>query len=135
MGKQIKPSHGATAKLGVKKTDDKRTHVAREGKASNKLHVLSGTLAESLPKHAFERCRHFFFFLYAIRALEYVNNVVQKRPPVSALTGFKAKATDQIDDGFREDNPIYNVFGRDDVNVIDLPTTQFSDIDAAHFPR
>ena len=114
--------------------NDKRIHTPREGIESNKLFVLAGTLQETLPKHAFERCRIFFFFLHAIRALEFVNNEVQGRAKIAALDGFTTAATHQIDSGFRDAaGPGYQVFGADDVGVIQLPATTFTNTDAAHF--
>lgn len=96
--------------------------------------MLAGTLSETLPKHAFERCRIFFFFLHAIRALEFVNNEVQGRAKIAAKDGFSAAATHQIDSGFRDaSGPGYHVFGVDDPQVIQLSSTAFTNTDAAHF--
>jgi hypothetical protein len=112
---------------------DKRKITPREGLSSNKLFVLSGALSQALQDHAFERCRHFFLFLTAIRTLEFLNNEVQGRPKIAARAGFTTKATEQIDQGWLRGGATYHVFGADDEDVVKLPSTQFKDVDAAHF--
>lgn len=132
-------SQTASPKGGIQKksTADARhktRHVGLNDPAqAHLIQVLSGGLGHELQAHAYERCRHFFLFVSTIRALEYVNNIVLKRKPVQAVSGFRAKATDQVDDGFRDDSSGYASFGHDDPNVIDLPSTAFENTDAAHF--
>jgi hypothetical protein len=139
MPKQTPNSPKNSPKVGIKKKsqDDARNktgHVGLKDKANAHLiHVLSGGLGQELQAHAYERCRHFFLFVCTIRALEYINNEVLKRKPVRAVSGFRTKATDQVDDGFRSESDDRLVFGRDDPNVVDLPATAFQNTDAAHF--
>jgi len=136
------PLKGAVQKKSKEDARNKTGHVGLQNKKhAHLIHVLSGGLGGELQAHAYERCRHFFLFVVTIRALELVNNDVLKRKAVQAVSGFKAKATHQVDDGFRIDNDPdeddeikkYAEFGHDDPNVVDLPTTAFQNTDAAHF--
>jgi hypothetical protein len=95
--------------------------------------VLAGALEHALQAHAFERCRHFFLYLCTVKALEYVSKKLNPRWPLTALDALEVKATHQIDDGFREQRSEYEVFGRDDTEVVKSPATSFKDTDAAHF--
>jgi len=94
---------------------------------------LSGRLGDMLQLHAFERCRHFFLFLYTIKAIEYLNNKDTSRTPISAANGFEVKATHQIDDGFRSGDSGHTDFRRGDEEIIDETGSAFTNTDAAHY--
>lgn len=122
------PKSGGSTLVGVKKKAP-RDHVPRNPNAP----VLSGALGGELTKHAYERARHFFLYLITIKLIEYVHNL-KSTNKVSAIDGLEVKATDQIDTGFKnDDEPLYNVFDNDDEDMVDQPTTAFSQLDAAHF--
>lgn len=120
-----------TSKVGKVQTTDKehRSKTSRIPGSAN----LSGRLEDMLHLHAFERCRHFFLFLYTIKAIEYLNNKDTTRTPISAANGFDVKATHQIDDGFRSEDPGHTDFRRDDEDIIDETGSAFTNTDAAHY--
>jgi hypothetical protein len=92
---------------------------------------LSGPLSDSLRRHAVDRAVHFFRYLFAMRVLvshlRALHGIALK-----AAEGVEVKATDQIDTGFRRQRG-YQRFERGDANTIDLDTSAFGLMDAAHF--
>ena len=129
--KSPNPSNTASPKVGqVQKVEkDHRSKSSRIPGTAN----LSGRLEDMLHLHAFERCRHFFLFLYTIKAIEYLNNKDTTRAKISAADGFDVKATHQIDDGFRSEDPGHTDFRRDDEDIIDETGSAFTNTDAAHY--
>jgi hypothetical protein len=95
--------------------------------------VLAGALKHALLAHAFERCRHFFLYLYLVKALEYVSKKLNPQSSATALSALEVKATHQVDDGYREKRTDYEVFGKDDEDVVHSAATSFKETDAAHF--
>jgi hypothetical protein len=91
--------------------------------------VLSGTLRAALVAHTKERLRHFFLFLYSYRMLMHVLQV----PPGKWAGYVRITATHQVDVGMRRDTDWDIRFKKDDVSVLDLQTTAFMRVDAAHF--
>ncbi len=128
---QTTATTGKPSKIGKPAVVEKehRSKTSRIPGAAN----LSGRLEDMLHVHAFERCRHFFLFLYTIKAIEYLNNKDTSRAPILAANGFDIKAMHQIDDGFRSEDPGHVDFRRDDDTVIDETATSFTNTDAAHF--
>src|SRR5580692_2414966 len=102
----------------------KRSHTDDDDAPRNKKKrsanapVLSGTLGSQLEAHAFERCRHFFMYLSAIRRIEFVMNAADPNAKIDALSGLVVKATDQIDDGFRVEDDVYADFDNADEDVV-----------------
>ena len=93
---------------------------------------LSGALSDSLRRHAVERGVHFFRYLFAMRLLiSHLN--AQYALNLRPSEGVAVKATDQIDTGFRSDNPDYRRFDSEDAAIIDSDTSGFDTMDAAHF--
>lgn len=94
--------------------------------------LLAGTIGEALAMHARERIVHFFTFLFAVRACcdraKAVSGV-----DVAPWTVISAKATHQVDEGFRLKNPVYYDFDDDDPAVIGRSASSCRNTDAAHF--
>jgi hypothetical protein len=95
--------------------------------------VISGALGGELRRHAYERCRHFFLYLFIYKALlNYLNG-----PTYNAGLGptalLEVKATDQIGTGFRSEEPEYYEFDATDPAVVNKSTTACGRMDAAHF--
>lgn len=114
----------------IKPTPSTRRHVARSPTSIN----LSGTLRDALARHAFERCRHFFLFVTTLRLLEVYHDDMKPKhgAPLSAVTAFRAKATEQIDSGHKlvSDHPS---FDQDDEDMLEETATAFDKTDAAHY--
>ncbi|PWV65928.1 hypothetical protein C7443_101414 [Plasticicumulans acidivorans] len=95
--------------------------------------VLGGSLKDELRRHAYERCRHFFLYLFYYRALLAKLNA----PPYSL--GLKPQdllyvnATHQIDEGYRSTDTDYYAFDAKDANIIDKSCAACGRMDAAHF--
>ena len=95
--------------------------------------VISGALGDELRRHAFERCRHFFLYLFYYKALlDRVNGPLHNLgiAPTAALY---VNATHQIDTGFRSGDPAYYGFDARDPNVVTRSATACGRMDAAHF--
>lgn len=95
--------------------------------------VISGSLEDELRRHAYERCRHFFLYLFYYKALiDRLNG-----PPYNAGIGPTAllyvNATHQIDTGFRSDDAEYYGFDATDPAVVKKSATACGKMDAAHF--
>ncbi len=93
---------------------------------------LSGPLGPALEAHARERMRHFFLFLFAVDATCRLASVGQPAPfrPSSMI---QEAATVQVDTGMRGSLQDYDKFDETNANVVHLPATSFTAIDAAHF--
>jgi hypothetical protein len=125
-----KKSHQGGPGLAKSMKKEGRDKRARSATAVN----LSGSLKVELGAHAFERCRHYFLFIVAMKTIELLTKKANPGSTVTALSGIEVKATDQIDDGFRSANVTdYSEFPADDPMVIEKAATSFTKIDAAHF--
>lgn len=93
---------------------------------------VSGSLKDALRMHAYERCRHFFSYVYTAKLLtDYVNaRHGLKLKPTDVP---EHKATEQVDSGLRSTDTVYFGFDSTDPNVVNLSATGFSKLDAAHF--
>jgi hypothetical protein len=93
---------------------------------------LSGALGGELKKHAYERCRHFFFYEFYAKALvDYLNAAHSQS--FSYEDAVLIKASHQIDSGFRSKQLAYGEFDDTDPDVVKISCTVFRNIDAAHF--
>jgi hypothetical protein len=94
---------------------------------------MSGALGGELEKHAFERCRHFFFYLFYAQALvDYLNE--HHAQTLRYKDAVLIKASHQIDSGFRsKKKQVYHDFDDADPAVLNISCTTFRNIDAAHF--
>jgi hypothetical protein len=94
---------------------------------------MSGALGGELEKHAFERCRHFFFYLFYTRAIvDYLNK--KHGHALKYEDAVQVKATHQIDTGFHlKMTKVYNDFDDADPAVLNISCTTFRNTDAAHF--
>lgn len=117
----------------TKKTSHGRARGRAHAQRSATAVLLSGALGEELKAHAFERCRHFFLYLIKIRQIEYLTVAANPKSRLKAVQGVEVKATDQIDDGFRLNIKDHKEFDKDDEGIVDLATTNFKSMDAAHF--
>lgn len=104
----------------------KRKH---EAPSSTAL-VLSGDLGGQLVLHTRERVRHFFQFLYLYRMLM----LLLKVDPKNWESFVSVVATHQIDTGVRRASKDEVVsFDKTSGGIVELPTTAFGKLDAAHF--
>lgn len=105
-----------------------RNHTDRTPTSAN----ISGDLKDALRMHAYERCRHFFSYLYTAKLLtDYVN---AKHGLALKLTDVpEHKATEQVDSGLRSTDSVYFGFDSKDPNVVNQSATGFAKLDAAHF--
>ena len=91
----------------------------------------SGKLGEELTKHAKERCRHYFLYLFTVKALVDVLN--------SSGNSYKyhnvvlIKASHQTDTGYRETRSDFDDFDCNDANIVNTFVTKIRKTDAAHF--
>jgi hypothetical protein len=96
---------------------------------------LSGDLRGALHRHTRERARHFFYYLFTMKAL--VNYLNQKaKLGLAADKGVEVAATEQVDSGFRRlktHAASYRAFGNADAGVVNLTASNFGSMDAAHF--
>lgn len=105
-----------------------REHSDRSSGAAN----MSGSLKDELVKHAFERCRHFFMYVFHARALtDYVN--AKHGLGLGPTDILYIHATHQIDSGLRSTDVEYFGFDATDANVVNLSATGCGRTDAAHF--
>jgi len=83
-------------------------------------------------RHANQRVRHFFLFLFAVDAAcrRVAANGGAAVAPASAV---QEKATHQIDAGFRSADAAYEAFDVANAGVIGTAATAFGRTDAAHF--
>jgi hypothetical protein len=105
-----------------------REHSLRTDSSVN----TSGSLKEVLQGHAYERCRHFFLYVFTAKALtDYVN---QKHGlglgPTDILY---VNATHQVDTGLRSTDTEYYGFDAKDKSIVDKSATSCGRMDAAHF--
>ncbi len=105
-----------------------RYHTERTDTSVN----ISGSLKDALRAHAYERCRHFFSYVYTTRLLvDYVNAAHGLSLKPTDVP--EHKATEQVDSGLRSTDTLYHGFDSTDPNVVNLSATGFSKLDAAHF--
>ncbi len=96
--------------------------------------VKAGSLGYELEGHAVERANHFFFYVVTMKlVVETLNRLGVKGAPFKGSHFVEVKATDQIGTGHRASATDYRSFVETDAGVVDLPTTQFNNMDAAHF--
>jgi hypothetical protein len=94
--------------------------------------TLSGDLKDALRAHAYERCRHFFSYVYTAKMLaDYVN--ARYGLSIKAADVPEHKATDQVDSGLRSTDSLYYGFDAKDPNVVNMSATACGKLDAAHF--
>ncbi|MGC8469493.1 MAG: hypothetical protein ACP5NI_06265 [Acetobacteraceae bacterium] len=93
---------------------------------------ISGSLGPALARHAGERMRHFFVFLFAVDAACRLVAAATNRA-IAPLSMLKEAASVQVDVGMRSTLPDYDKFDETDANVVNLQATAFTAIDAAHF--
>ena len=92
---------------------------------------LSGQLGDALTRHAGERMRHLFLFLFAVdAACRLVNAAGHSFKPSLMI---QEAATHQVDVGLRTSDLTKDVFDEMDASVIQLSSTSFTKIDAAHY--
>jgi hypothetical protein len=92
----------------------------------------SGSLKDVLRMHAYERCRHFFSYLYTARLLtDYVN--AKHGLNLKPTDVLEVTATDQLDTGVRSNAVEYYGFNAKDPNVVDQLATACGRMDAAHY--
>ena len=93
---------------------------------------ISGSLKEALKQHAYERCRHFFLYVFHAKALtDYVN--AKHGLGLGPTDILYVNATHQIDSGLRSTEVEYYGFDAKDVNIVDKSATSCGRTDAAHF--
>lgn len=92
----------------------------------------SGPLKEELRKHAYQRCRHFFLYVFYFRVLiDWLNsNYKMGLSPASVLN---VNASHQADTGSRSDNDKNFAFDAKNANIVDQLCTAFLSMDATHF--
>jgi hypothetical protein len=92
----------------------------------------SGVLKDELRKHAYERCRHFFLYLFFYKALiDWLNT--KYTFGLSAKGLLKIHASHQADTGFRSSDPQHSEFDATDATMVDKTCTAFQRMDATHF--
>jgi hypothetical protein len=92
----------------------------------------SGVLKDELRKHAYERCRHFFLYLFFYKALiDWLN--AKHNSGLSAKGLLKIHASHQADTGFRSANAEHLEFDATDASIVDKLCTGFLRMDATHF--
>lgn len=115
---------------------DGRRHV--EGKPN--FPVFAGKLRHELESHALGRAEHFFVYLVTMKILVAELNALGATWASSRFV--RVKASDQIDGGMRikpsantQANSVapYAVFDPTDATIVDMPTAQFTRMDAAHW--
>lgn len=93
---------------------------------------ISGTLKDALRQHAYERCRHFFLYVFHAKALtDYVN--AKHGLGLGPTDILYVNATHQIDSGLRSTEVEYYGFDAKDPNIVDKFATSCGRTDAAHF--
>lgn len=93
---------------------------------------ISGELGTVLLRHAAERIRHLFLFLFAIdAACKLVNTDLGTT--ASPLAVIQEAATHQVDSGLRESSGVKDAFDENDAGVVKMMSAAFNRIDAAHF--
>lgn len=118
----------------VKPKGDAAPTGRRHVEASPTAVVKAGSLAHELRGHAFERATHFFYFVVTMKMTVFeLNRLGGPGTPHRSSTWVSVKATDQIGSGLRSGHEAYSPFVKDDPKVIEAPTTQFTQADAAHF--
>lgn len=94
--------------------------------------TISGDLKDALRAHAYERCRHFFSYVYTARLLaDYVN--ARYGLSIKPTDVPEHKATEQVDSGLRSTDSLYYGFDAKDPNVVNQSATGCGKVDAAHF--
>jgi hypothetical protein len=92
----------------------------------------SGVLKDELRKHAYERCRHFFLYLFFYKALiDWLN--AKYNYGLSAKGLLKIHASHQADTGFRSSDAQHSEFDATDATIVDKICTAFLRMDATHF--
>ncbi len=93
---------------------------------------VTGSLKVELGRHAFERCRHFFLYVFTAKALtDHVNSKHGRNlGPTDILY---VNATHQVDTGLRSTDVEYYGFDSKDPNVVNQSATACVRMDAAHF--
>lgn len=92
----------------------------------------SGTLKDALRMHAYERCRHFFSYVYTAKLLtDYVN--ARHGLNLKPTDVLEVIATDQLDSGVRSNAVEYYGFDAKDPNIVNQSATACGRMDAAHF--
>lgn len=105
-----------------------REHSLRSDTASN----TSGSLGSVLRVHAYERCRHFFLYVFTAKALtDYANN--KHGLGLGPTDILEVVATHQVDTGLRSNDTEYYGFDSTDPNVVNESATACLKMDAAHF--
>lgn len=92
---------------------------------------LSGQLGPALTRHAGERMRHLFLFLFAVDAA--CRLVDPQRNTVKPGDMIQEAATHQIDSGLRGTAAMRDVFDASNPGVVNLSSTSFTRIDASHY--
>jgi hypothetical protein len=92
---------------------------------------LSGQLGPALTRHAIQRRRHLFLFLFAVDAA--CRLVDPQRNTVKPGDMIQEAATHQIDSGLRSTAATRDVFDASNLGVVNLSSTSFTKIDASHY--
>lgn len=95
--------------------------------------LLGGSLKDELRRHAFERCRHFFLYVFYYKALTQHLNGPSHNLGLGPADAVFVNASHQIDEGFRSDDVGYYAFDAKDPKVVDKDCTACGNMDAAHF--
>jgi hypothetical protein len=94
---------------------------------------LAGDLKSALYRHARQRARHFFSYLYVMKVLVNRLNALDPALNVRPTEGLQVTATDQIDVGRRSDLPAYQAFDAGNAGMVNESSTGFGSTDAAHY--
>ena len=106
-----------------------RVHAERVPESVN----MGGTLKDELRKHARERCRHFFLYVFLYKALtDWVNGPLYNLG-LSDTAAFFINASHQADEGFRSAELEHYQFNAKDPKVVDQDCTSCGRMDASHF--
>jgi hypothetical protein len=93
---------------------------------------LSGPVGVELTKHAQERCRHFFLYLFTIKALK-ICLVADTNKQIDYKNVILVKASHQIDEGYKATQTDYVTWVKKDPKIVAQMCTMIDQVDAAHF--
>jgi hypothetical protein len=93
---------------------------------------LSGPVGTELTKHAQERCRHFFLYLFTVKALK-ICLAADANKQIDYKNVILVKASHQIDEGYKATQSQYVSWVKTQANIVDQMCTVIDQVDAAHF--